>query len=241
MNLTSRIIEFKELGKITLRKSRNVKKILISVRPFEVIKVTMPVYVSFKRAERFIEEKESWLRRTLIKIKNAEKSFTIFDFETSFHTKDHSLRILKSTDGKPQVKLHDGNILVLCPDDRDIKEKEIQKLIRRGIEAAWRKEAKKYFPVRLGELARLYGFEFGKISVKNNRSRWGSCSGSNNINLNLHIMRLPKHLSDYVLLHELVHTVHKNHSKSFWKHLDSITGNAQVLDRELKRYRIEIY
>ena len=241
MNLTSRIIEFKELGKVTLRKSPNAKKISISVRPFEVIRVTIPVYVSFKRAERFIEEKESWLRRTLAKIRNAEESLTIFDFETNFHTKDHSLKIIKTANGKPQVKLHEGKILVLCPDDRNINEKEIQQLIRRGIEAAWRKEAKKYFPVRLGELARLYGFEFRKISIKNNRSRWGSCSGSNNINLSLHIMRLPGHLSDYIMLHELVHTVHKNHSKSFWKHLDTITGNAKALDRELKKYRIEIY
>jgi predicted metal-dependent hydrolase len=241
VNHTSRIIEFKELGEVTLRKSPNARKISISVRPFKEIRVTMPVYVSFKRAERFIEEKESWLRRTLIKIRNAEEYFTIFDFETSFRTTDHVLKIVKSTDGKPQVKLNEGKILVFCPDDRDIKEKEIQQLIRRGIEAAWRKEAKKYFPARLEELARLYGFKFRKISVKNNRSRWGSCSGSNNINLSLHIMRLPGYLSDYILLHELVHTVHKNHSKNFWKHLDTITGNAKVLDKELKRYRIEIY
>jgi predicted metal-dependent hydrolase len=241
VNLISKNIEFKELGKITLRKSPKAKKISISVRPFDGIRVTMPVYVSFRRAERFIEEKESWLRRTLTKIKNAEKSFTIFDFETIFHTAEHTLKIVKTVYGKPQVKLKEGKILVLCPDDRDIKEKEIQQLIRWGIEAAWRKEAKKYFPGRLGELAGLYGFEFRKISIKNNRSRWGSCSGSNNINLSLHIMRLPGHLSDYVLLHELVHTIHKNHSKNFWKHLDTITGNAKALDRELKEYRIEIY
>jgi predicted metal-dependent hydrolase len=54
-------------------------------------------------------------------------------------------------------------------------------------------------------------------------------------------MRLPKNLSDYVMLHELVHTVHKNHSKKFWSHLDAITGKAKALDKELKKYRIEIY
>jgi predicted metal-dependent hydrolase len=110
-----------------------------------------------------------------------------------------------------------------------------------GIEAAWRKEAKKYLPLRLTEFARLYGFDFRKVSIKNNKSRWGSCSKRNNINLNLHLIRLPRHLSDYVLLHELVHTMHKNHSKKFWQQLDTLTGNARILDRELKHFRIEIY
>ena len=241
MNVINKIIEFKELGKITLNKSAKAKKMSISVRPFEGIRVTVPVFVSYTRAERFIEEKEAWLRKTLGKIRNAERSFTIFDYNTSFHTTDHSLEIVKITDGNPLVKLQERKILVLCPDNRDIHEKEIQELIRRGIEAAWRKEAKKYLPARLEEMAKLYGFEFRKVTIKNNKSRWGSCSRINNINLNLHLMRLPTHLSDYILLHELVHTIHKNHSKKFWKQLDTLAGNARSLDRELKQHRIEIY
>lgn len=241
MDFINKIIEFKELGEITLSKNARAKKMSISVRPFEGIRVTVPLFVSYTRAERFIEEKEAWLRRTLGKIRNAESSFTIFDYDTSFQTRDHSLEIVKITDGNPRVKLQEGKILVFCPDNRNIFEKEIQELIRRGIEAAWRKEAKKYIPARLEELAKLYGFEFRKVSIKNNRSRWGSCSKVNNININLHIMRLPGHLSDYILLHELVHTIHKNHSQKFWKQLDIIGGNAKSLDRELKQYRIEIY
>jgi len=95
--------------------------------------------------------------------------------------------------------------------------------------------------VRLEELAIKYGFEVSKVTIKNNKSRWGSCSKKNNINLNLHLIRLPEHLSDYVLLHELVHTIHKNHSNKFWNQLDMITGSAKSLDRELKQYRIGIY
>lgn len=211
------------------------------MRPFEGIRVTMPVFVSFLSAERFIEEKEKWLRKTYEKISKAEKSYTIFHYDTTFQTIEHSLEIVKINDAKPLVKLRDGKISVLCPDSRDIKEKEIQEMIRWGIEAAWRIEAKKYLPVRLKELATLYGFEFNKVTIKNSKSRWGSCSKANNINLSLHLMRLPGYLTDYVLLHELVHTIHKNHSKRFWEKLDAITGNARISDRELKHYRIGIY
>jgi hypothetical protein len=241
VNLTSKVIEFKDLGVVCLFRSTKAKKLSISVRPFEGIRVTVPVFINFSRAEKFIEEKESWLRRNMAKIAFAEKSLTVFDYDTAFHTVDHFLKIVRVKGEKPLIKLNGGVILAFCPEGRDIKENEIQQMIRRGIETAWRKEAKKYLPVRLGELARSNGLVFRKISIKNNRSRWGSCSVTNNINLSLHLMRLPENLSDYVMLHELVHTIHKNHSKRFWDHLNGITGNAKVLDKELKKYRIEIY
>ena len=63
----------------------------------------------------------------------------------------------------------------------------------------------------------------------------------NNINLSLHLMRLPDRLVDYVILHELSHTKVKNHSKEFWSLLDSVSGNARKLDREVKECNIQIY
>ncbi|MCW8824058.1 MAG: M48 family metallopeptidase, partial [Ignavibacteriaceae bacterium] len=59
--------------------------------------------------------------------------------------------------------------------------------------------------------------------------------------LSIHLMRLPDHLINYVILHELVHTVHHNHSERFWSLLNSVTGSAKNLDKELRKYRIAIY
>lgn len=241
MSLTEKIIEYKDFGKIKIRKSPNTKRLSISVRPFEGIRVTIPILVSFKRAEKFIEEKETWLRQTIGNIRNMENSHTVFTYDTVFNTTEYTLEFIRTEDGNPKVILKERKIRVYIPNQRDVKEKEIQEMIRWGIEAAWRREAKKYLPARIGELARLYGFDFKKVIIKNNRTRWGSCSDQNNINLSLHLMRLPKHLSDYVLLHELVHTVHKNHSKQFWRLLDRLTGDARALDKELRNYRIDIY
>jgi len=241
VSLTEKIIEYKDFGEIIIKKSPNTKRLSISVKPFEGIRVTIPVLVSFKKAERFIEEKESWLRRTIRNVRDMEKSYSVFDYDTEFNTKEHTLEIIRIEGENPKVILKDSKVSVYIPGTRDIKEKEIQEMIRWGIEAAWRKEAKKYLPARTRELARLHGFYYKKVIIKNNRTRWGSCSDKNNINLSLHLMRLPKHLCDYVLLHELVHTVHKNHSKQFWKLLDKLTGDARALDKELKNYRIDIY
>lgn len=80
---------------------------------------------------------------------------------------------------------------------------------------ALRRQAKKELPVRLAELAARYGFTYNRVTIKHNSSNWGSCSAKNNINLNLNIVRLPKALQDYILLHELCHLRHRDHGHAF--------------------------
>jgi hypothetical protein len=99
-------------------------------------------------------------------------------------------------------------------------------------------EAKKKIAVRLNELAKRHGFTYNKISVRSLKSRWGSCSYKNNISLNIKLIVLPEEILDYVILHELVHTHIRNHSKDFWKALDRLVGNARALDLKLKQYNI---
>ena len=81
--------------------------------------------------------------------------------------------------------------------------------------AELRKRAKEELPSRLAELAARYGFEYNKVTIKHNATNWGSCSARNNINLNLNIVRLPKVLQDYILLHELCHLRHHDHGHGF--------------------------
>ena len=87
---------------------------------------------------------------------------------------------------------------------------------------ALRKLAKAWLPARLEMLASRYGFSFGRVAIKNNRTNWGSCSARNNINLNLHLMRLPEHLRDYVILHELCHLRYHDHGENFHRLLEQL-------------------
>lgn len=80
---------------------------------------------------------------------------------------------------------------------------------------AWRRKAKAELPPRLAELAVRHGFSYNRVAIKHNATNWGSCSAKSNINLNLNIVRLPKVLQDYVLLHELCHLRHQDHSHAF--------------------------
>ena len=80
---------------------------------------------------------------------------------------------------------------------------------------ALRKRAKSELPTRLKELADRYGFIYNRVAVKHNCTNWGSCSTKSNINLNLNIVRLPRALRDYILLHELCHLRHHDHGQGF--------------------------
>lgn len=78
-----------------------------------------------------------------------------------------------------------------------------------------RRRAKAELPLRLAELASRYGFTYNRVAIKHNATNWGSCSTKNNINLNINIVRLPAVLQDYILLHELCHLRHHDHSDAF--------------------------
>ena len=100
-----------------------------------------------------------------------------------------------------------------------------------------RKVARKILCRRIGELAQLHKFVYNRVSIRKQKTRWGSCSSKDNINLNANLLHLPSELMDYVLLHELVHTRVKDHSKDFWDELNTIVPNARQVDRRLKDYQ----
>lgn len=100
-----------------------------------------------------------------------------------------------------------------------------------------RARAKATLPQRVAELASRHGLKYGKVSIRASRTKWGSCSAVGNISLSLYLMILPEHLRDYVILHELAHTVHHNHSPRFHALVNSLTdGQEKTLARELKEY-----
>ena len=102
-----------------------------------------------------------------------------------------------------------------------------------------RKEARATLPALIAELATKYDFSYTSLRISSAHTRWGSCSGKNGISLSLFIMLLPQHLREFIILHELCHTRHHNHSAAFHTLLDSLVGGKEkALNRELKAYRI---
>ncbi len=83
-------------------------------------------------------------------------------------------------------------------------------------------EALKYIPERVAFYAPMVGVNYGRITIRNQRSRWGSCSSKGNLNFNCLLMLTPPEVIDYVVVHELCHRLEMNHSPAFWKEVEKI-------------------
>jgi len=226
---------------INFRKSLKARNISIRIKPFEGVLVTVPRFLSFKIANDFVESKMNWIQKNLHKIKSQEQLQTNFVFGSVFHTKFHSFFIDSSSEIKNNFIKENKSIKIYISDENEIQSIENQNYIRNIIEKILRIEAKSYLPKRVDELAKKHNFTYQKLAIKNTKTRWGSCSFKNNINLSLHLMRLREELIDYVILHELVHTKVKNHSREFWMTLDIHCPKSKSLDRELKKYSLRIF
>ena len=134
----------------------------------------------------------------------------------------------------------DGRYTLYCPTGTDYTTERTQKVLSQGIRGAMKHCAGVMLPPRLEALAKKHGFRYSRCSVRDVQSRWGSCTSRGSINLNIHLVLLPDILIDYVLLHELCHTVEMNHSDRFWALLDKCTApeKAKALRAELKNIKI---
>lgn len=101
----------------------------------------------------------------------------------------------------------------------------------------YREQALIFVEKRVQHFNQIYGFNYKKISVKNQKSRWGSCSSKGNLNFNFKIVLLPDRLADYIIVHELCHIGQLNHSKKFWDLVEKTLPHYKILRNELKKIR----
>jgi len=232
----SELINYPEIGEVQFVPSATAKYIRISLRPFGGVRVTVPRWASMRKARTYVEEKKDWILQAQSQIAVHEKHYAIFTPDTVFSTRNRQLQLFPWKSGKFRAQLSKDALKIFYPQETNLLSEQSQKTIREYIIQTLRKEAKEYLPQRTEQLAAIHGFTYRGVAVKNLSSRWGSCSSTNNINLSIHLVRLPQHLSDYVILHELTHTLHKNHSERFWQSLNTFTdGKAKQLANELKR------
>ena len=222
-------------------RSAKAKHIRISVGKDSVV-VSVPERCSMQEAERFVESKREWIAESLRKIEKRESKRTLYSRETKFETKFRTMKLIPDERSDLRLKIHDSNFEIYYPHDADLESEAIQAVIRRAVEHVWRVEAETYLPLRTEQLSKQSGLRYKSLAIKNTRSFWGQCSADNSMVLSLHLMHLPDRLTDYVILHELCHTVHKNHQKDFWTLLDTLTGGqAKALAKEIKNHSTKIY
>ena len=230
------------IGRVKFIKNKRAKRLSLRFKYSDELIVTIPHRLNYQTAQDIIMDKADWIIKKMSKAPELKKLKTVFDVNTTFETKNHRLAIIPDLIEKTKVKVYDGIIKVRYPEGTDVRSEKVQEVIRQGIEKAFKLEAEDWIPFRIKKFSAQHGFKYKDIKFKNARTRWGSCSHDNNLNFNIHLMMLPEYLIDYVILHELCHTIEKNHSHRFWSLMDKIlmvnSGGSKKTDKELKKYRI---
>ncbi len=110
-----------------------------------------------------------------------------------------------------------------------LSSEKIEKLVQKALQV---------LPEKVEHYARIIGVTYGRITIRNQKTRWGSCSSKGNLNFNCQLMRLPEELQDYVVVHELCHRKEMNHSSDFWKEVEYIMPDYQERRARLKQVRV---
>lgn len=232
-NMAKRVFEDKDFGKIIVGSRSNARNLSLSVRA-DGLHVTVPPYTKFSTIIEAVEKYRSQLLPSFERVRPQ-------GITPGFRISAECFRLsLQQGKGK-NFTLHYGEdeVTLFYPPETDFGSKTVQTTIRNGIVRALKHNAALMLPPVLEMFAQRHRLTYKKVKINGARRRWGSCTAAGTINLSCYLMLLPPHLSDYVLLHELAHTVEMNHGPRFWRLLDSFTDNkAQTLRKELRNYRL---
>lgn len=205
-----------ELGEIVVTKRRGSHAIHIKVSTDGRFAVTAPYYTPLIAIKQVVKSSRAELK----KLKDQSHASQIYS-DGQQVSKHHSLAVIPTQMvKKPTTKVQHDRLLVYLPPGFTLSDTAVQQQIKDTIVTILRKEAKKYLPKRLSYIAKRYDFHYDRIRFSHSSGRWGSCSSKGTISLNIALMRLPDDLIDYVLIHELCHTRHMNHSPQFWREVE---------------------
>ena len=224
------IITDEEFGEIVVKKRSLAKTVSLKIAPDGRIQITMPPYAPLLAAKALIKTSRKQIRELASQYRK-KLSYT----ENQQIGKSHNL-LIQTTTKPSSVKIVGTQILAEINEAESVESAANQQLIRSKILVALRKEAKSYLPRRLSFLAKEHGFSFARSKITHSSSRWGSCSSSGSISLNIGMMNLPFELIDYVIIHELCHTKHMNHSTAFWNEVYKFDPQYKMHRNELKKY-----
>jgi predicted metal-dependent hydrolase len=237
--LNTKTVTVEGIGPVTFPRRRNSNRISMRVKSDGSISVNYPWHASFSEALKFLNSNTDWVSKHQ---KKREENRKLFNFGDNLQTRFHSISIHPTEKPKGYANISKDKVVICVPAERDIASEPIQEFIRNVISEVYRREAKLILPNRVEELAKHFDFKYQKVFVKKLKSKWGSCSSTGNINLNVFLMTLPDHLVDFIILHELAHTREHNHGDGFWLLLNKVTGGkAHLLDKEVKKFNSSIF
>ena len=215
----------------TIRESVRAKHVILKISVHDGLVVVVPRGFDVRQVPKIIDEKREWIERESKRIEQKRNALdkdlaprkillrAINEEWTVAYEQNHSSRIGITIPGEMR--------LILSGNTAD------HALIRMALRSFLIAKARMELPALLLSTADEHGFVVNKVSVRFQKTRWGTCSFQGAISLNAKLLLLPRDLVDYVMIHELCHTVHHNHSTDFWRLVQEHLPQAQTLRRTL--------
>jgi predicted metal-dependent hydrolase len=213
---------------------RKRKTLVIQMEPLEKILVLSPIGLSEDYIIEKVLSKGEWILKKLAAFKdtgllNLKKQFVTGELFL-FLGKDHKLQVLLNRNiVRPKVELVQNNIFIFSP----LKEREI---LKEALQKWMKKEANKIIPRKVDYFKKILMAEPAQIKIKEQKRRWGSCSSRGNIYFNWRIIMAPHQVIDYIVVHEIAHLIHRNHSPVFYKLVESIIPDYKTRKKWLKDF-----
>lgn len=222
--------------KYTVRYSKR-KTLAIKISAEEGLVVLAPYNCSKKYIDKLLKEKQQWIEKNYKDIYELRTS--IGDRENiekiMFLGKVYNIKIRYSSLKKSAAALEGDTVTVRLFGALEFNEENRIKALRTVLRAWYAEEGYEILQQKTSRYAERLGVKFNKITIKDVKTRWGSCSSLGNINYNIRLIMMPEDVVDYIVLHELSHLVYMNHSKEFWKYVESFMADYKSREEKLKR------
>ena len=208
-------------------RNKRAKRYIIRLLPERLLRVTIPRGGSRKEALRFVSKNFAWV----------EKQFLSLRLQDSFLPGDESQTVetvLFRGRRVPVRKVIKDESLTCFTGQPDRNLGATGSSLRDNVETMLHRLAKVELPEATFRLAKVHGFNPGRVTIRNQKTRWGSCSSTGAISLNWRLVQVPAFVRDYVILHELVHLDHLDHSSRFWERLAKACPNFNAAEAWLK-------
>ena len=222
----------KDLGPVVVKRNNRAKKVIVR-RKHDAVEMTVPMRLTKSEIKKHFDN----LKPRILKLPVREVIKITEQSVIKAHTFDVVITRESLFNDKVNMLLKDGIVTLNVPSQYDINKDYVQVAMKDLIIHALRIEAKRVLPKKVADFAKRMNVQVREVKINNSKLRWGSCTNKKNINLSLFLMMLPEHLIDYVILHELAHTIELNHSPRFWEILDILcNGKAEELNHECTYY-----
>jgi hypothetical protein len=221
-------------GEVIFQRSWRARHYRLTLRRDGVAVATIPPRGSEREAVRFVEQHRDWLERARERQRHRPRGAEVWTLGTHVLWRGELTEIRKAIDAAPPV-WGEAPRPAVCLAADVFRVARLDGDLRPTLEAHFARRAKIELPARTWELAAETGMEIKQVTVRNQRSRWGSCSAGGTVSLNWRLVQTPDLVRDYIIYHELMHLAEMNHSARFWARVEEVCPGWREAERWLKR------